>query len=740
MRKWVLIGIIAVLALVLGLGVRWYIITPHTPEAQFAAAEKMERELRGEAVSKSAKDLAPKIEATIEQYRRVWTRFGKNAKAPEALQRIAKIHEEVEKDLNKALADLEQLAKDYPGEEYEGYALIAQADLINKQANALKAEKKPEADARYRAALAKLEEYRRKFEKGKDAAKALMAMGCIWQDGIEEPPIHALEIFQQVLKDYPRSEFEAEALYRLAMQYERIKEYERALQLYAQLLEEYPKCDQAAKALAARGRLLAEKMDQHEEAAKAFEKLAQDFPDAPQAQGAAGAAREQKAAAAEDEGKKYGQSRYGGRVPVDSTDDKPLPPAEQLKQFTAQKLDAQLYDLNVALEPAEHRVTVTGTLTLINKGDDKKTLLFLLGADLNVTGMTMDGAAAQTTHKGQTLQVVLPALLKKDAQTTLGFSYTGQYADVSMMKNLQPGPNGGTRGAKPGTTTTPATASAPASATASAPATTTAPATTQASLAFDPQIGLGEYGYGLSGAAWYPITIIGDVFDAHVTFTTPANLEAVCNGALTSRAKSTVAGAPGRFEFQTKNPVFGLYFAYGPYVVQDSQVGDIHFYTYFRPENKAKHDAYVQVANRILSFYAGKFAPFPYEKMAIIETPLPPFLGGVGPASLMFLQESMVAHPEVPETLLAHELAHQWFGNLIPINITDPGYNQWLSEGFATYCDALYTEFKDGPKAFGMHIEKYQQLYFQCNCLASYPLGWGKGGLRICGERSWRLM
>ena len=26
------------------------------------------------------------------------------------------------------------------------------------------------------------------------------------------------------------------------------------------------------------------------------------------------------------------------------------------------------------------------------------------------------------------------------------------------------------------------------------------------------------------------------------------------------------------------------------------------------------------------------------------------------------------------------------------------------------------------------------------NCLASYPLGWGKGGLRICGERSWRLM
>src|SRR6185295_15893784 len=104
---------------------------------------------------------------------------------------------------------------------------------------------------------------------------------------------------------------------------------------------------------------------------------------------------------------------------------------------------------------------------------------------------------------------------------------------------------------------------------------------------------------------------------------------------------------------------------------------------------------------------------FPYEKMAIIDTPLPPFLGGVGPASLMFLQGSMVDHPEVPENLLAHELAHQWFGNLIPINIMDAGYNQWLSEGFATYCDALYTQHKEGEAAFKLHITQYQQLFFQ---------------------------
>src|SRR3954447_1316391 len=104
MRKGLLIGAIAVVLLLLGGGIWWYIAVPHSPEQQFAAAEKLETELRAEAVSKSAKELAPKIEATVELYRRVGTRFGKNPKAAEALKRIAKIQEEIEKDAIKEMA------------------------------------------------------------------------------------------------------------------------------------------------------------------------------------------------------------------------------------------------------------------------------------------------------------------------------------------------------------------------------------------------------------------------------------------------------------------------------------------------------------------------------------------------------------------------------------------------------------------------------------------------------------
>src|SRR4051812_9214204 len=167
--NWLLIGVAVVLLLAAGGGAWWYASVPHTAEAQFAAAEKVEKGLRAEAVTKTGKDLQPKIDEALEQYRRVWTKYGRGtvagggaattapASAPadpakpivqaEAVKRVAKIHEEIEKDNAKALADLEQLEKDYPDENNAGYALQEEARLIAEAAKALKADNREKADA-----------------------------------------------------------------------------------------------------------------------------------------------------------------------------------------------------------------------------------------------------------------------------------------------------------------------------------------------------------------------------------------------------------------------------------------------------------------------------------------------------------------------------------------------------------------------------------------------------------------
>ena len=68
---------------------------------------------------------------------------------------------------------------------------------------------------------------------------------------------------------------------------------------------------------------------------------------------------------------------------------------------------------------------------------------------------------------------------------------------------------------------------------------------------------------------------------------------------------------------------------------------------------------------------------------------------GDGHASAIFLGESDV--PVRRPSLVAHEIAHQWFGD----SVTERDWDDlWLSEGFATYFALLFTEAHEGQAAF----------------------------------------
>jgi len=97
----------------------------------------------------------------------------------------------------------------------------------------------------------------------------------------------------------------------------------------------------------------------------------------------------------------------------------------------------------------------------------------------------------------------------------------------------------------------------------------------------------------------------------------------------------------------------------------------------------------------MLDFYQELFGPYPYEKLAHVQSSTR--FGGMENSSAIFYAMGSWAEQEMGESVIAHETVHQWFGD----HVTPEAWSHlWVSEGFATYFGAVYFGERDGPEAF----------------------------------------
>jgi hypothetical protein len=153
-----------------------------------------------------------------------------------------------------------------------------------------------------------------------------------------------------------------------------------------------------------------------------------------------------------------------------------------------------------------------------------------------------------------------------------------------------------------------------------------------------------------------------------------------------------------------------------------SKTGEVpHVILPNRPSPAQNEVTVGESAARAIRYYAERFGPYPYSRLALTQMP-----GGdsQGWPSLVFLssyaflddEERRQLHFEPSRILLqqsipAHETAHQWWGDLVAWE----GYrDQWLSEGLANYCAFMMLQEKD-PQGFRQVMEKYRQDLVQEN-------------------------
>ncbi|MDP9230535.1 MAG: M1 family peptidase, partial [Bacteroidota bacterium] len=120
-------------------------------------------------------------------------------------------------------------------------------------------------------------------------------------------------------------------------------------------------------------------------------------------------------------------------------------------------------------------------------------------------------------------------------------------------------------------------------------------------------------------------------------------------------------------------------------------VNCIPVYSWVYPENRDKGFYDYAIATDILSWYIKNIGPYPYKKLANVQSKT--IFGGMENASAIFYSEDSIDGKRTSEALMAHEIAHQWFGDMA----TEKNFaHLWLSEGFATYMTILYMENKYG--------------------------------------------
>jgi aminopeptidase N len=174
--------------------------------------------------------------------------------------------------------------------------------------------------------------------------------------------------------------------------------------------------------------------------------------------------------------------------------------------------------------------------------------------------------------------------------------------------------------------------------------------------------------------------------------TVPAGLTAVANGALTGVPATTEGGTLWVWEQSEPMAPYLIVLLVGDYELIDagaSADGVVIRHAVLAGADDGL-DRYTDVTLDQLDFFVERFGPYPFDRYGLAIADSSPGLAMETQGLTLFSAADLDGSLGFAQhLLLAHELAHQWFGNAVsPATWNDI----WLNEGFATYGQWLWLE------------------------------------------------
>ena len=230
------------------------------------------------------------------------------------------------------------------------------------------------------------------------------------------------------------------------------------------------------------------------------------------------------------------------------------------------------------------------------------------------------------------------------------------------------------------------------------------------------------YLYSLN-AQWYPVPPEGDFFTARIKFILPPEFSVVSNGILVEESKLQQWDGVEELDkvgrkicvFESQKPIRYMSFIVGKWQEIKAETEPLNLRYYRTPDVMLPRLDFFEESKRILQFYEKKFGPYPFESLSIVQRVWQES-GGHSPPSFIVLNHlpriegvrlerasSPVNLTRWNEYYLAHELAHQWWGQGVT---WDRHHDQWISEGLAQFSSILYLREKHGESAYSSILKK----------------------------------